>query len=38
MTRDDLSFLRNPFAADIHTVPMDFHEQSKSGAEKRLVG
>ena len=27
MTRDDLSFIRDPFAADIHTVPMDFQEQ-----------
>ena len=24
MTRDDLSFIRDPFAADIHTVLMDF--------------
>ena len=27
MTRDDLFFIRDPFAADIHTVPMDFQEQ-----------
>ena len=27
MTRDDLSFIRDPFAADIHTVLMDFQEQ-----------
>ena len=27
MTRDDLSFIRDPFAAGIHTVPMDFQEQ-----------
>ena len=27
MTRDDLSFIRDPFAADIHTVTMDFQEQ-----------
>ena len=27
MTRDDLSFMKDPFAADIHTVPMDFQEQ-----------
>ena len=27
MTRDDLSFIRDPFAADIHTGPMDFQKQ-----------
>ena len=27
MTRDDLFFICDPFAADIHTVPMDFQKQ-----------
>ena len=27
MTRDDLSFIRDPFTADVHTVPLDFQEK-----------
>ena len=27
MTRDDLSFLRDPFIADGNTVPLDFQEK-----------
>ena len=26
MTRDDLSFIRNSFTADVHTVPLDFND------------
>ena len=27
MTRDDLSFVRNPFTAEVHTIPLDFQEE-----------
>ena len=27
MTRDDLSFVRDPFTAEVHTVPLDFQEE-----------
>ena len=27
MTKDDLSFVRNPFTADDHTIPLDFQEK-----------
>ena len=26
MTRDDLSFIRNSFTADVHTAPLDFND------------